>query len=201
MPDLAPQLSGAPMFFFTVGALNPANFKTVRLQSGVGQYSKDDVTIRLHKVLGVRAPEKKVVVALQASNITDTGAIPDKLEAELVSCIWRLHPQLDYVVLRDLILQWEEDGDVEYSLLPATLSSLRCDHAMAQALMMDMLQASAFGDRGKRYDAQSLDAESAMALTELSRGGLVEGSMHAGFTITPEGLADMMCKNVLHAPK
>ena len=67
--------------------------------------------------------------------------------------------------------------------------------------MTDMLQASAFGDRGKRYDAESLDAESAMALTELSRGGLVEGSMHAGFTITPEGLADMMCKNVLHAPK
>ena len=88
LPDLAPQLSGAPMFFFTVGALNPANFKTVRLQSGVGQYLKDDVTIRLHKVLGVRAPEKKVVVALQASTITDTGAIPDKLGAELVSCIW-----------------------------------------------------------------------------------------------------------------
>ena len=149
--------------------MNPNNFKTVRLQSGAGEYDKTHVTIRLHTMLEIRQAEKRIVTSLQSCSITTGGAISETPQAELVSCIWKLQPKLDVVVLRDLLLEWDVDGDVEYSLLPDTRSSLRCDHAVAQTLLRYMLQASAFGIQGKEYVVETANDQNVAALAELCK--------------------------------
>ena len=67
--------------------MNPGNVKTVCLQSGAGEYDKNDVTIRLHKMLEIRQAEKRIVTSLQSCSITIGGAISETPQAELVSCI------------------------------------------------------------------------------------------------------------------
>ena len=107
-----------------------------------------------------------------------------------------MQPKLDVVVLRDLLLEWDVDGDAEYSLLPDTRSSLRCDHAVAQTLLRYMLQASAFGIQGKEYVVETANDQNVAALAALCKNGIIVGDMDKGFTVTAQGMQQLCCQNI-----
>ena len=90
-------------------------------------------------------------------------------------------------------MEWDVDGDVEYSLLPDTRSSLRCDHAVAQALLLYMLQASAFGIQGKEYVVETANDQNVAALAELCKQCIIAGDMDKGFTLTAQGMEQLCC--------